>query len=516
MLAGLSNSFWTSATAQEHATQTSINSYFAGGGEAGQHSSPGAGLFGTATTPATSFNMPRTGNSAVDGILTGVKWSTNNLTYSFPVSSPTYEYAAENTRGFSAFSVQQKIAMENVLAQFASVANLHFTKTTETSASHATLRFAESSSPPTAFSYYPSAAPIGGDSWFNSAKGWYNSPLAGNYAYLTFLHELGHALGLKHAQENDVYGALPASLDAMPYTVMTYKSYAGAPVTGNYTNASSSYAQTIMTSDILALQKMYGANFSANASNTVYKWTPQSGETFVNGISKGPAADNKILASIWDGGGHDTYDFRTYSANLKINLNPGSWTTASATQLTNLSGNGLHMAPGNIANAYLYNGDVRSLIEDAIGGAGNDVIVGNAANNALYGGAGSDVLTGGAGNDRLAGGAGYDRLAGGVGRDAFVFAKAADQLDTITDFTHSVDHIEINRHGFGLNYLAGCIAANHFDSGSISRHSGAEFIYDPKLHTLLYDADGTGVIKPVAIAHFSTAVTLTSGDIWLV
>ena len=52
-----------------------------------------------------------------------------------------------------------------------------------------------------------------------------------------------------------------------------------------------------------------------------------------------------------DGGGHDTYNLSNYATNLKINLNPGAWTTTSPTQLANLSGDGIHLAQGNIANA---------------------------------------------------------------------------------------------------------------------------------------------------------------------
>ncbi|QCI79772.1 calcium-binding protein [Hankyongella ginsenosidimutans] len=50
-------------------------------------------------------------------------------------------------------------------------------------------------------------------------------------------------------------------------------------------------------------------------------------------------------------------------------------------------------------NALQYQGDSRSLIENAIGGAGNDSIIGNSANNRLDGGAGADALSGGLGDD---------------------------------------------------------------------------------------------------------------------
>ena len=112
---------------------------------------------------------------------------------------------------------------------------------------------------------------------------------------------------------------------------------------------------------------------------------------------------------MWDGGGTDTYDFSNYSTNLTIDLNPGGWTTTSAAQLANL-GNG-HFAVGNIANAFLYQGNPASLIENAIGGSGNDTITGNSANN---------TLTGGDGNDHLDGVSGVDTMFGGRGNDTYV------------------------------------------------------------------------------------------------
>src|SRR5262245_59159714 len=49
-------------------------------------------------------------------------------------------------------------------------------------------------------------------------------------------------------------------------------------------------------------------------------------------------------------------------------------------------------APGNIANALLYNGDVRSLIENAIGGTGNDTFTGNRVNNVIDGRGGTNTF----------------------------------------------------------------------------------------------------------------------------
>ncbi len=117
----------------------------------------------------------------------------------------------------------------------------------------------------------------------------------------------------------------------------------------------------------------------------------------INGVGQGAPAGNKIFMTIWDGGGIDTYDFSNYATNLSVNLQPGSWTTASSAQLASL-GSG-HYAAGNIANALLYNNNPASLIENAVGGSGTDTLTGNIAGNGLTGGGGNDVLNGAAGSD---------------------------------------------------------------------------------------------------------------------
>ena len=189
---------------------------------------------------------------------------------------------------------------------------------------------------------------------------------------------------------------MPANHDSLEYSVMTYRSYVGDPLTaGGYVLEPTSYPQSLMMADIAALQNMYGANFATNSGNTVYSWSATTGEAFVNGVGRGRPAGNRIFETVWDGGGVDTYDFSNFDTNVVVDLRPGAWTITSSAQLARLdyfSGN-THLAAGNIANALLYNDDVRSLIENAKGGGGNDSIIGNAIANLLEGLAGTTRST---------------------------------------------------------------------------------------------------------------------------
>ncbi len=352
-------------------------------------------------------SVPKSNNQDIDGLLSAIKWNVSSLTFSFPTDPFSYASgygSGEPNNNFAPLTATQLNFVRSALQQYSSVINLTLS---ETSGGAGELRFAKSDAPSTAWAYYPSTAGEGGDSWYRNSGGTYDNPVKGNYAAHTFLHEIGHALGLKHGHETDVYGALPAAHDSLEYSVMTYRSYIGGPLTG-YTYEAWGAPQTLMQDDIAALQYLYGANFNTNSGDTTYSWNPTTGEEFINGVGQGAPGGNRIFMTLWDGNGTDTYDFSNYTTNLSIDLQPGHWTTVSTAQLANLGAG--HFAAGNIANALQYGSDPRSLIESAIGGSGNDTIIGNQANNVLRGMGGNDIFVTGAGNNFVDGGAGTDTL----------------------------------------------------------------------------------------------------------
>ncbi|WP_415405229.1 M10 family metallopeptidase C-terminal domain-containing protein [Tateyamaria sp. SN3-11] len=398
------------------------------------------GAFTAADLGLNASTVGGTGDDQIDGVLSGVRWTPGlTITFSFPQLSTDYGtgYPGNaNNEGFAPTTAVQQALIRAALEGETWFSFEGFTLANVVDLGNSAdgmIRSAYSTDAGgSAYAYYPNSGNTGGDMWFRPQANptdyyHYENPILGSTSWRSTLHEIGHALGLSHGHTaNGGFNALPEEYNHHEYSLMTYYSWEGKGA-GGYTNTQWSFPQTFMMSDIAALQHMYGADFTLNAGDTVYTFDPLTGQMSIDGTGQGTPGGNKIFLTLWDGDGIDTYDLSNYDTTLIINLQAGAYSEFSQEQLANLGGgpnNGY--ASGNVYNALMYQGDTRSLIENAKGGSAADSITGNQVNNKLEGNGNHDALTGLAGDDTLLGGAGDDLL---FGDEEYVYTGSGQYID---------------------------------------------------------------------------------------
>jgi serralysin len=414
------------------------------------------------------------GNFLVDALVSGMKWGAAAgtgaaLTYSFPgvdgvpvfadsLASP-YSNLDEPGSAIHAFSSAQQADTAAALAAWAAVANVSFAVVPDSQTQAGDLRFAFSSVPDQnawGWTYSPSSNPSGGDVWVNysgvGAKEDAWQPGGVNYAEL--LHEIGHAIGLKHPFEGSA--TLPPALDDMSHSVMSYKPAPNDIFFRTITlpdGQQTSVIETVMPDtpmplDIAAAQYLYGANMNYRTGDDVYTFDPHQ----------------PFYRTIWDAGGNDTISVANFSDGCTIDLRDGHSSSIRMHSDPLPPGSVNYYTPtydgtNNLAIAF------GVTIENAVGGSGNDTIIGNGANN---------MLTGGGGNDSIDGGAGIDTACYSGPRAAYGVLAAPGAL-TVTD-TRGIDGTDtlanVERVSFADGGLAFDLGGN---AGLVAETLGAVF-----------------------------------------
>jgi serralysin len=363
----------------------------------------------------TTFPFPITGDLLIDVVTSGYRWILGaDRTVDWGIStgfngetwtSPTLvvQYAAAMLDTFAAvanirFNYIGNFSSPDAAAQSGAEINFYTSASTDIFPSNFTL----------AKAYYPVAinGGLAGDIILNinSEANSYTSYLPGTAGWFVFIHEIGHALGLKHPF--DAVNGRPTvaqlkfpDLDIDWATIMAYGD--------DYSYNTRTYdPATPMLLDVLALQYLYGPNMNTNAGSGVYNLTA-----------------NERYATIWDAGGHDEVSFS--------GSNRGWYIYMPDDPLSNLS-------PARVGYAMPLDEQAlsspRSLwwllgdIEDATGSQSGDEIYGSVLPNFVRGLGGNDYIDGWLGNDTLDGGAGNDQIFGDSGNDIIVDASGTNYL----------------------------------------------------------------------------------------
>ena len=147
-------------------------------------------------------------------------------------------------------------------------------------------------------------------------------------------------------------------------------------------------------------------------------------------------------------------------------------------------------------------------------------ITGTAGADNLLAGLGGDTISGAAGNDTINGGLGNDQLTGGTGADKFVFntALSSSNIDTLTDFVHGTDKIQLAKSIMSSLGVVGALKSADFKLSTAKLDASDRIIYNKTTGDLFYDSDGSGLVAAVKIAIIgaSSHPTLSNTDFTIV
>jgi serralysin len=429
-----------------------------------------------AAAPAgTVINYPYTGDYRIDVLLDGFDQETYSLyggvvprgldaliyrwnepqplgtpvevSYSFMSAKPVYGGTDIGTdRGFTPFNGEQITAVRQIMNTLSLELGITLKEVPDSATSYGLIRFGcNAQSASSGYTWLPNSNddPRDGDVWISTSSPENLTNLTpGSAGFDTLLHEIGHALGLKHpGNYNAGSGAsvdpgnfLGSAQDNENYTVM---SYSPSPYGYQTRDWYGSY-------DLLALKTLYGASGHFNAGDTVYRFDNASGQ---------------VLRIIDDASGSDTIDISgmsSPSSGRTIDMRPGAFSSVGSL--------GASKAINNLSI------DFSTIIEKFIGSSYADRVTGNDADNSFVLGTGANTADGGAGVDTVYyGSARPDYQVSASGGVVSVIGGGAN--DTLTNVERLA--FTTGKLAFDLGGHAGTVAkiiAAVFGAPAIARH----------------------------------------------
>lgn len=372
---------------------------------------PSLGLPNSYTPPSSTYTAPSTAdpnrfalrtefldpywvaslrNGSFDQIEAFIDGFDRTYAYAFPDTMPAYYQGVvvDGTAieaGWRSANTEMQAAHRDIFGRLEAVLDISFVETSELDAFNLIAISQNDQGTTTAgYAFYPSDQTLLGSDILISTL--YASPVQNpdgstNFDYEVLIHELGHALGLKHPFESD--GGNTTTLNATEdTTVWTAMSYDALP---------SSFDGELRAFDLMALTEVYGVNPTYRAGDDIYSFSSGQGVFVV------------------DGAGTDAISAAGRLQDVTIDLRAGAQSYVGATSKLISEANQLAISPN-------------TKIENAIGGMGDDFLIGNDLDNLLLGSGGSDRIFAGEGADTVIGGAGDDSI------DLFELVSARDTV----------------------------------------------------------------------------------------
>ncbi|MDY6805230.1 MAG: Ser-Thr-rich GPI-anchored membrane family protein [Cyanobacteriota bacterium] len=296
----------------------------------------------------------KSGDYQTDALLSSYKWGTDRITYSFYDDSNAGQYYGNET-GVKEVSEKVKENVRDILENiYEPLLNVDFVEIPDTSNNYGLIRIMKSDGPDYAYARYPKGDDVNkgnildiyGDIHLNPDRdgaGGINNFQGGpgTHGYLTLIHELGHAVGLKHPGDYNGDGKgtppfLPSEEDNTENTVMSY----------NFDFK----ADTLMSYDVKALQYIYGAE-SLKGSITLN--SPNGGNTLEPGSSYTITWSDNI------------------AENVKLELYKGGSLSSAIASSTESGGSYLWTVPASITSGSDYQVKVTSVSDSSVSDLSN-------------------------------------------------------------------------------------------------------------------------------------------------
>ncbi|MDG2467750.1 MAG: M10 family metallopeptidase [Pirellulaceae bacterium] len=381
------------------------------------------------------YNMPEALVNPLAKWGPGVLGTGVTMTYSFMEVLPLYYIDLDEDNGtFQPFTPAMRQATREILQTYSQTFNINFVEVSDIVGGDMRFGMIDNTDAiayaylPPGFGAPPSNVTVPADIWaeldfvydeFTDANGnvfpefgWFDDDamVKGNDLYSALIHEVGHAMGLQHTfDEGPGSDVLRPQVDNNNFTVMSYT----RPDSANAAYPFTDCAASTQVYDNVALNHLYGYNTDYNREDNVYSYLPNEHADYAQ--------------TIHDPFGTDTLDFSNYTPSSTIDLREGRHSSvAGASRNFNIS--------------------YGTVIENAIGGSGNDIIIGNESDNTIQGGRGNDTLRGMGGDDFLFGQQGSDTYGYSLGdarvvvneersggRDVLEISAFHENFDSLTE-----------------------------------------------------------------------------------